>query len=255
MDKEERNRRRRERYAERKEAGLSRSQQRSLSKAIQQEPTLIEKLVGKVASRIFPKGERDSFFSLNPDANKAAPKTKEVKQVGTTRESFADFVRRNPDKSANTLLKEYRKETGSSIGNERGKAIIREVREKPKETEKVTRIKYRAWDDVPGGATRRHYIKGAKFFYIVKYQVKREGYAQPSTEYMTLTSNEKLSVAAVREKVMEHIGEQELHGNAGRKLTDTQSDHPGEFKYQIIDIVDGSIEVLYAVDMSLPTKQ
>lgn len=152
-------------------------------------------------------------------------------------ESFESFAAERGHLSANKIVKEYRA-AGGKISNERAKEVIRNTYRVPRQDKKSTRIKYLKASDTNwkvGGKKIKHknyHISG--YSYIVKYRAIRTGMVESETDYVTITSDTKLSAATVRDKVSEMMDEL-------RKK---------KAKYKLESIEEGSIQIMYAIDNS-----
>lgn len=157
--------------------------------------------------------------------------------------SFKRFVKNNPDLSANDLLKKYRSKTykgvKKTIGNEKGKDLVRDIRGLEKNIEKITRIKYWGLDDYPiGDQIRKRYIKN-RYIYLMRYEVEAmsiedgEEAADSFIDYLHIAVNRKLTM-------IELSDETRVAFQKGQKF--------GEEKYNFLRILPGSIVMLYAVD-------
>lgn len=261
QSKEERNRKRREQYKAGKEKGLKRNQLRSIKKAITEDESIAEKAAGifsglvkaitegldNLANDTLQNGEIGKPPSRGKiSSSKGFPSGKgggkgkggggggkPPKGPGKSQKDFERYAKRvskqHPELSANDILKRYRKNTGKSIGNQKAKDIIRDVKHQEKRKEKVTRFKYYGNGKNPDA---KKYIKD-RYIYKVKYRVERDGFIEPSTEYATIAVSRKLSKREVVDATYQMFDEAQTQGKE---------------KYRMLEIVDGSVEILYAID-------
>lgn len=165
-NKEERNRKRRERYAERRQAGLTRAQARAPKKAAQVSYDVYKRL-SSLADRIL----------------------KQIKNVPIP--TFEEFARNNANKSKAKIIQSFR-EIGGKIGNQKARNIINRVRNEAREPRREERPISR--DLIPISTRRRFNRTGKKrYAYIIKYNVELAEFLEPDTRYATIYSNERLT--------------------------------------------------------------
>lgn len=147
---------------------------------------------------------------------------------------FEQYVTQRPTWSANELIKGFRV-AGGSIGRDKGVELVREYRGTERNLRKVTRIKYYSAEDYPLGRKeiRKRYIK-ARYIYVMAFDVEREGYVTPDTDYITIASPIKLDY---EELIMETL----------QAWADGQKDKTE--KYKAVRILPESIILIKAIDM------
>lgn len=249
--------RERERYAKARSAGFTPDEARSIQKALRNQPELLQEpseqlldLVGDV------RGLADSLTDFvdglfNFDTKKKRPAkgrtsgqgkrslpnpaggTRKRGRTSGSRDTFADFVARNPDKKGNQLIREWRAK-GGKVGNERGKDIIRQTRQAPKQFTKRTRLRYLSPAEVQKDFYKRYQIPN-RYIYLVRYEVEREDQADTYDDYLHIKSDTPLNMREIRE--------------ATEQAWEDGLDSASE-KYKAVSIVPGSIQLIYAIDQN-----
>jgi hypothetical protein len=243
MSKDERNRKRRETYQAKINAGLTRSQARSTGKAVKENPDLASGLVGlfrgiaKIADDA-AQGIADTLTGgakqlTTPTKTPKKRKTVTSKKTGKQIPTFENFVKKqkakNPKASARQLKKKYR-EKGGTISNEKGNNVVSEVVEGFTyygRSRNPLKYKY-----LGGG-------KGARYMYLVRYGLEKEGFAELETHYITLSSNEKLDADEIKYHVEAELAE----------LVDNKAKNNKRELYAVKGLNLDSIKVEYAIDM------
>lgn len=239
--------RERERYALAKKAGLSRDEARSLKKAIDQLPDVLQDptegildLIGGVrglAKSIFKFGVDLTAGQLPTIGHEEAPPEPTGKKKTRPRKdqsSFLDFLSHNPDLSANQAIKKFRSQ-GGKIGNETGKDLFREQRGNVKQVIRKTRFRYYSNDEKPlFGSADRKLIKD-RYMYLVQYELEMEE-GTDRTDWQYIASNEPLTLREIKEATLQQWED---------------GVDSGSEKYKAIRIIPESIELIHAVDTSL----
>ncbi len=244
--------RERERYAKARNAGFTPDEARSIQKAIKNQPELLQEpseqlldLVGDVRGLADKLGDFvDGLFNFadkkeRPAKGRTSPEPKQkgrtspppAKKRGRPVDTFEKFVARNPDKKGNELIREWRAK-GGKVGNERGKDIIRETRQAPKQFTKRTRLRHLSPKEVQEDFHKRYHIPN-RYIYLVRYEVEREDQADTYDDYLHIKSDTPLNMREIRE--------------ATEQAWEDGLDSPSE-KYKAVSIVAGSIQLIYAVD-------
>ena len=213
--REAKNKKARERYAQRRAAGLSPKQAKSIKKTVIEQPELLK--VGlDLTERMLKSLENLVDNMVTPDKPKKTRKTGASKKKGKSKppvygvsyrpkerrktDDFAEFVTYYPNANASQVIKFYREETGKSISNDKAYRIVREVREAGKQYEKV-RFKMYGLEDNP---SKKKYLKQlGRFVYVVKYEVEVEGAPEPFDQYIHIVSDKELTPSQIVTKTIE----------------------------------------------------
>jgi len=235
----------RERYALSKKAGLSRKEARSIQKAIDKMPDVLQEptetmldLIGGVrgiADALFKFGKSVTIDPLEsigmPDLTPTPEKKGRPKKEHN---DFLDFLQGNPDLNSTNAIKKFR-EGGGKIGRERGGELFREARGKEKMKTKTSRFRYYSNEDKPlFGSADRKLIKD-RYMYLVQYELEMEE-GTDRTDWQYITSDEPLSMREIKDATFQQWED---------------GVDSGSEKYKAIRIIRGSIELIHAVDTTL----
>lgn len=253
MSKDEYNARRREKYAAKRKT-LTRDEARSTGKAIQKNPDLVQGLVGLfrgiaqgfddaaqgVADVLTGGAKQLTGETKKPRKSNYVRKTVESKKTGKRVPTFENFVKKEKEKNptvSNTQLKKSYRGKGGSISDKKAREIITEViHEKFPLTRYYGRSKNPLRKKFLGGA------KGNRYQYIVRYGLKREGATELETNYITVSSDEKLDEEEIINTLM-----QSLNDNEGQKRNTRKKEY-----YTVSGVDVNSIVIEYAIDMEKP---
>lgn len=247
--RDRKNARDRERYHLARDAGFSPDDARSIKKAIDKQPEILQapsEALLKMMSNVNGLGDALIQFAkgLGDEPKKRgtsrAPRTivKEKKtrrkpaRVVSNEAAFSEFVKARPHLSANKILDEWRKQSGKPIGNVRGKEIIRQQRGTQKRENKITRFRHVSNDE-------KGWIQNLtkdRYMYLVRYEVETLEEEEPFDQYAYVTSDTPLTLREIKKLAAEQF--------------DRAKDENIE-KYTVQQMVPGSIVLIKAIDTTL----
>lgn len=276
QSREEKNRKLREKNAKLKEKGLSYGERRSVKKAVSKNPSLIDAIGGlvrgivkgaddlaqqaadvltggakqltKETTKNVPRGTKKKA-APSPKKSNYIPKTVISKKTGKRIPTFDNFVKqqkkKNPNVSANKLKADYR-EKGGTIGNVKAYSEVREVTGVPRDRSKRTVMKYHGKTKNPLGYKYIKEGKKSRYMYLVRYGLEVEGMVELETNYITLSSPDKLSEEEIVESVILELADLERKGFARGGKGDKKE------YYVTKGLNVESIHIEYAIDMEKP---
>lgn len=225
QSRDERNRKRRERYAKLKEQGLTRSQARSVKKAVKQDPSIFSAVADVV------KGVTEVMEELVKEMEKDAIKLTKAEKKALNEFEFLKFLglEENKNKSKRQLTKEFR-QAGGKIGDRTAGELISKRLGRPYQESKATNIKYYPNGDNPG---RKTYFKGDnRYYYIIKYWVV-DSNGVSSERHITLSYKSKKNKEQLIDGVYQYIADNAQLGFDKYNLMDIDESKPIVIRYAV----------------------
>lgn len=225
--------RERERQKRARAAGLTRSQARSLKKAVKETPSLAGllpgisvklfndidqfidatiKTVDKETGELIPSNLQKVIFKRKEPKPKRQQLTDRQRKANKEAGLFKRFVRnalkKDPNVSQRSLPAKYREKTGRSISNDRANEIIRDIRGVSKQTSKAQRYPTVAYGTI---GTPLYLTK--RYNYVMRYQVLMNNEEDFQTRYMTIQSDTKMTKRELVDEVLRAFEDGELDSN------------------------------------------
>lgn len=206
---------------------LTRDQARNVSKTYKEQPEL-----------------RWFIESIDPSFSKPKkkPRKRSEQQKQASREAglFKRFVKKHPELSARQAQEKFRSwGKGHKISAAKAGEIYRDVHNKPRQTQKITKAKTYGMDNNPGMMVYRQ----GRYNYVMEYEAIISGPDDMDdfqTFHMTIASDQKLTPTQRKNRVID------AYNNGIRRRDDY---------YLLIALDEDSIHTLYIIDTHKKSKK
>lgn len=243
--------RERERYRKSREAGLTRRETRNLKQTVSDRPDLVPllgdisaklsslidsivdttvKTLDKVTGELVPQDLKKVRFKTSTPKPK---KTEREKQLNRQAGQFKKFMKKNPSLTGRQAADAWRKK-GHPISSQRAADLAREAKGKKRNTKKVNRYPTIPW----GTATTHLYLK-ERYNYVMSFLVEVSGKDDPERRYLTITSPTRLNKRERTDAVLMAFAQGEADANEW---------------YTAVYIYPESIETEYLIDRDKKAK-